>query len=353
LPVAVTGAQRASSVTARPVVARSVLARIARRPRPTRVATLAMSVLVLVATAAVPVLGSEPLEWESTVPAGIGTTLSPGDRVIDVGLEVVVPKPGETVWAALEYLDGTAQELQVVTELDGTVRLMSLGDDAVATRVEDDSVDLDLTPTSALETLDTRTRAECRSRDSHLMGWRTPVYRWYYSARTTPRKFTSRNNGQQQVIDALIRANRNVVRADNSCSRADRVSASFEYLGRTSRLPSARSNATCAGGDGRSVVGWGRLPRGILAYMCVHSMTSRRSRESDIKLNSNQPFDTKRSRCAGEFLIEATATHEFGHVYGLAHVRPLSLTMAPHVAWCSNAQGTLGVGDLIGLERKY
>ena len=116
MPVDVTGAHRASS-------------------RATKVATFTLSVLILIATVAAPALGSEPVEWDSTVPADIGMTLAPGDRVLDFGIEVVVPQPGESVWAALEYADGTAQELQVMTALDGTVRMMSIGDDTLRTHV--------------------------------------------------------------------------------------------------------------------------------------------------------------------------------------------------------------------------
>ena len=49
-------------------------------------------------------------------------------------------------------------------------------------------------------------------------------------------------------------------------------------------------------------------------------------------------------------------THEFGHAYGLAHAstfRNPNLTMQPLVRACSMGHSTLGLGDMLGLEKKY
>jgi hypothetical protein len=335
------GAQRASSDTmraGRTATQGSIATGSARR----LILGMVLASMVLI-TSAGPAFASDPLDAQPSE-AGIGTALRPGDPLTDNGVTLLVPAPGQTVWAAAEFVDGTVQELQVATTSNGQISVVDWGDDRVATAHLEAAESVALTDARA-------GRTECRDTGRRLYGWRTPTYRWSYSARTTPRKFTQRKHGVAQVVSALIRANRSVTSARNVCGRGDRVSAGFRYLGRTHRVPWRGSS--CGGGDRHSVIGWGPLPRYVLAFMCVHSMTGRRSREADIMLNTRQPYEATRRRCGGEFLIEAPMAHEFGHVYGLGHVRGSSLTMHPHISWCSTAETTLGKGDLLGLERKY
>jgi hypothetical protein len=304
-------------------------------------------VLATIAATAGPAFASEPSA------TSVGASLQPGDRVIDNGITVEVPEAGRSIYAAAEYADGTFQELQITTAADGAVRLLGYGDDA-HTHLDHDPIgtlSTDASSAALSASAVSRRSGECSAYDRRSYGWRTPVYRWRYSARTTPRKFTSRANGRQQVVDALIRANRSITSAHNRCGRNDRVSARFEYLGVTRRRPLG-SGTSCGRADGVNTIGWGYLPNRAIAYMCVLSGNGR-SLEADVKISTTQPYETTMSRCSGEFLIEAAMTHEFGHVYGLGHVRRLSLTMAPHVSWCSRAQRTLGMGDMLGLERKY
>ena len=55
--------------------------------------------------------------------------------------------------------------------------------------------------------------------------------------------------------------------------------------------------------------------------------------------------------------LEATMTHEAGHVFGLGHIgerRHGRLTMSPFLNGpCENSEATLGLGDVRGLEALY
>lgn len=82
--------------------------------------------------------------------------------------------------------------------------------------------------------------------------------------------------------------------------------------------------------------------------------------ESDVKLNDlhyRWYAANKRPRgCRRSYSVEAVATHEFGHVFGLGHVSEGlhgNLTMSTHTGPCSGAQSSLGLGDVLGLRSLY
>ena len=309
---------------------------------------------------------AEQAAIEASRQVAFAPALRPGDRVSDHGITLVVPEAGHGVWGELKFDDGTYQTLQIATTRAGVVQLLEWGDEVAA--AHDDLLAaspglIGLDPTVGAKAMvdpDAQHRdgrAECRDRDHNLFAWRTTRYQWRYSTATTPRKFRQRGGGEQAIIDAIIRANQNIVRATNVCGRSDMVSASFSYLGTTTRRTDVGTNGSCGRGDGQSVIGWGRLPTRSIAFTCVRWSGGKRSSEADIKLNWYKRYETTRSACSGdEFLIEAVMTHEMGHVYGLAHVSALwnqSLTMQPVIQYCSRSSASLGLGDMLGLERKY
>ncbi len=293
-----------------------------------------------------------------------GAGLRPGDLVTDNGISMVVPKRGHMTWGELKFDDGSFQTLSVETDRDGSVQLLQWGDEAAG-------IDAHLPGTTAL--VDAQASAggakvalepdgssggssECSDRAYNRFSFRIPHLQWRYASGTTPSKFRNRTKGTTQVINALKRANRNITGARNLCGRSDLISAQGTYLGTTTRSPNINSSGSCTGGDGQSVIGWGSLPAGSIAVACVAGITGGIAYEADIRMNWNKAYETKQAYCSGELLIEAAMTHEFGHVYGMAHVSSYSsphLTMQPRVSYCSMGHARLGLGDMLGLETKY
>jgi hypothetical protein len=59
--------------------------------------------------------------------------------------------------------------------------------------------------------------------------------------------------------------------------------------------------------------------------------------------------------CMNKWDFEGTVTHEWGHVYGLAHTGPghPNLTMQHLLKPCSTYARTLGLGDWLGMNTMY
>jgi hypothetical protein len=159
------------------------------------------------------------------------------------------------------------------------------------------------------------------------------------------------------VADALRRAAVNIVRGDNNCGLPDLISATHWYRGSTSMAPDITSGARCSGRDHWSTVGFGSLPRGVLAMTCWWTYNGRVI-EADIKLNKSYYgwYINRPSGCRSRWSIEGVATHEFGHVYGLGHVSEsghATLTMSTMIRACQSSETTLGLGDVVGLRSLY
>jgi chitodextrinase len=64
-------------------------------------------------------------------------------------------------------------------------------------------------------------------------------------------------------------------------------------------------------------------------------------------------FFTGTTGCSGGVYIEDTATHEFGHVLGMAHSTVTTATMYPTMGWCTTDWRTLDPDDQAGIEALY
>jgi hypothetical protein len=174
--------------------------------------------------------------------------------------------------------------------------------------------------------------------------WETTL-KWYFAASSTPSGLS-----RTGVRDVIKRAFANVTGARNDCGRGDNVSATALYKGTTSR------RAKCNGRDGYNVVGFRSLSADVLAYACYWYVGGRMV-EADIQINNTVSWALGVAGCVNKQVLEATMTHEAGHVFGLDHVPEAGharLTMSPLLnGLCNNEESSLGLGDLLGLEALY
>jgi hypothetical protein len=192
----------------------------------------------------------------------------------------------------------------------------------------------------------------CQDSKYKLQGakWKSTL-RWSYKSSTTPSYLTTSG-----VVATLKAAFANMKNEHNDCGRADTVSATSSYLGTTSHAIGVTKAGACGSSDGANTIGFGALPSGYLALTCVRSIGTSIV-ETDIRFSTSLHWSLSLASCVNSFMLEAVATHEVGHAYGLDHVSETyhgRLTMSTYIdGQCENQESTLGLGDMKGLEALY
>lgn len=257
-------------------------------------------------------------------------TLRPGDLVTRKGNVLRVPDEGQGLYMEILYKDGHAEEIHVETGTDGRVALVH--------------------GTPSLQSMGVRALGACNESAYTVSGnkWTQPL-RWYFNASSTPAELTPLD-----AENALRAAANNITQAHNDCGLADNITATNQYMGRTTRIASG-----CDGvNDGFNVVGFGDLATGTLAVTCNWS-SGNSIVQSDLRINKvehNWTVAADTPSCKGQFGLEAVMTHEFGHAFGLGHVGEAehpSLTMSTAIGACDASARTLGLGDILGLRALY
>ena len=265
-----------------------------------------------------------------------------GREIVDGGVSVVVPEPGESVFAEAMSPRG-GEHLVVGNPADETLVLGEVGSES-----------------GTQETFTTQSSGPGACRDAHRHSWDSRLYnylRYYFNRRSTPSHLADVG-----VARAIEKAGRNVSRVRDSCGIPDRVPAVLKYRGVTRTSVDMDAGGTCKANDRKSVVGFGDLPRGYTGNTCVWSWIVEgpdRINSADVRLNkADYRWTTRVTRsCRGRHDVESTMTHERGHTFGLGDVSDAShpnLTMSSRSnGACQISERSLGKGDAIGLNEKY
>ena len=184
-----------------------------------------------------------------------------GGVIVDNGVGTVVPEPGEAIYAEAMTTSG-AQELTVTRSENGTIALDSVGDDTTAQA--EAAMDA-ATQTTALGLATARAGGGCSDSAFISNNWRVAKFmRYAVNVRSIPSELRKRS-----AIRAISKGGRNIYNTNNSCGFRDRVPARLIYTGNTRSSANINSNTTCSRQNGKSVIGFGTLPRNYTSFYCM------------------------------------------------------------------------------------
>jgi hypothetical protein len=283
-----------------------------------------------------------------------------GRMVTDGRVSVRVPPPGLSVAGDGVGRHGDVRGLRV-TNTGTKVRVVreglgSRGSGGGGWRPAPPGTSTDSSRTSSMVTSNTSQRAgdppACQDRTFKLErhSW-TGSVRYRINLGRMPKSFS-----KSTVVHQIQAANANMRLGRNTCHRPRLNTPGSHYLGRTSMKPNVvASGPTCGNGNRNNVVGFGNLPEGLLGWTC-YWFVGHRMVGADMMIDNGSSLATKLpDACSNVWDLEGTVTHEWGHVYGLAHPGSghANLTMQHLLKPCSTYARTLGLGDWLGMKKMY
>jgi hypothetical protein len=151
----------------------------------------------------------------------------------------------------------------------------------------------------------------------------------------------------------------------NDCDMADLVYVATQDGGGTSVGSSVTAiGCDSANNDTTSVFSFGAVPSVLIALTCrhiVYTQSGAYSDGGDVKFSNDVAWTNapNSASCTDQVDVQSVATHEAGHWWGVAHVRPRAhpkLTMRDGgigSVQCNGMLRTLGKGDVLSMRHLY
>ena len=275
------------------------------------------------------------------LPAGSSATRcgAVGRLVTHAGAGIAVPEPGTRVSVDSLTADGPGHGFSVTVAADGTVSYAYDDDTRPKARKRDDA------PARCAD-------ATYATADRKAYG----PYRWFIGGGRQPGDLP-----RHQVRLAFEEAIATIIGGRNACGYDDRIKARARFVSATGHRAGIDREAHCTARDGMSVWDAGDLSSDAVATTCSWSRPvpggPDRLLEADVRFNTHDFTFTGNpaAGCNRAYDIRSVATHEAGHVFGLAHAGAghENLTMYANSFACSTTARTLGKGDVLGLRSLY
>ncbi|WP_416978207.1 matrixin family metalloprotease [Streptomyces sp. T028] len=266
-----------------------------------------------------------------------------GRLVTHAGTGVTVPEPGMKAAVDALTVNGSAHGFTLEVDADG--------------RISYDLTDTAAAKPAPAAAAPARADGACDDGAYATAGRKKyGTYQWFLGDGPLPGGL-SRADARRAFEEAIT----TITTSRNDCGLADKVSAKARYVSRTGRRAGIDRRGHCTARDGLSVWDTGDLGGDVVALTCSWSrrIPGRPDalREADVRFNVDDYVFTNSpsAHCTDAYDIRSVATHEAGHVFGLAHVGPghEGLTMYPTSFVCSTSARTLGRGDVLGLRALY
>ncbi|MFJ4295707.1 hypothetical protein [Curtobacterium sp. NPDC089689] len=174
--------------------------------------------------------------------------------------------------------------------------------------------------------------------------WSSAV-RWYYNA--TGSKGTYAQSALQKAANAWTGK-------ISSCGKTVTSTAGNTFVRTVTQVPDVTATGGCSASSGSSVTGWGALPARTLGVTCVWYDQNGVVKEADQRYSTKYAWSSTASCSGSRYDVQAVATHEWGHLYGLGHVASgTGQVMEKSEGPCALGSRTLGLGDMTGIAAKY
>ncbi|OII39844.1 hypothetical protein BIV02_01830 [Curtobacterium sp. MMLR14_014] len=278
-----------------------------------------------------------------------GCTATSGTVVTPDGRTFALPAPGESVMASSSAAPGAPELADVLIANNGSAGVAVRVDEAwtgSAPAVQQERAQSQAATAQAGPAATTAATTKCTSTAYKASGYTWPsTVKWYYNQ--TDQKST-------YAKDALRKGANAWNGTISACDRTVTSTAKNDYLRLATQKPNLTKDGGCSQNNGYNVMGWGKLPTGTLGVTCVWFDGNGNAREADQRYATGFKWSSTATCSGARFDTQVVATHEWGHLYGLDHVKTgTGQVMEPSGGYCELDGRTLGRGDMTGISTLY